>query len=434
MLFTLEVLPAAEGDCLLLHWKSGDNPRIALIDGGPRGIYDEQLRGRLDDIVANLGVQQLALELVMVSHMDGDHIIGIMELLRDLKREVEDQLPNRPLRVKRLWLNVFNDILGDAIDKYYKKMTASLQASVDGGKPNPELVDKLTEQFISRQNEPPQEALEDAWAVSLVLAAHGDGRNVRDDHKYLFEQNQTAALNSPFQDNQGRPTLITLEKTPDPTTIAGLKVRIIGPMWDEIKALQEEFDAYIAKNGLTVEAVLAAYADKSVKNLSSIVCIAALGEKQILFTGDARGDKIIKGLVKAGLLQEEGGPPLFVDILKVPHHGSDRNVTKGFFQRLTADMYVLSGDGQNGNPDRATLEWIIESRGADAEFDIILTYSVDEIDETRRAYFKKRNMQWDDDEDSLAALFARTTAEGYAFTLKAGAPVTCDLGDETIDW
>ena len=432
MLFTLEVLPAAEGDCMLLHWKSGDKPRIALIDGGPHGIYEAHLRDRLDDIVTNLGVKQLALELVMVSHMDGDHIIGIMELLRDLKREVEDQLPNRPLRMKRLWLNVFNDILGDAIDKYYRKMTASLQASVDGGKPNPALVEKLTEEFVKK--EPPEDAVEDAWAVSLVLAAHGDGRNVRDDHKYLFDNDQTAALNSPFQDNQGRPTLITLEKTPAPETIAGLKLKIIGPMKAEIEELQKEFDEYIEKNGLTAEAVLAAYADKSVKNLSSIVCIATHGEKTILFTGDARGDKIIKGLVKAGLLEEESGPPLFVDILKVPHHGSDRNVTKGFFQRITADTYVLSGDGQNGNPDRATLEWIIASRGAEAEFDIVLTYSVDEIDDTRRAYFAKRNMQWDDDDDSLAALFARMTGEGYAFTLHAGAPFRCDLGDETISW
>ena len=45
---------------------------------------------------------------------------------------------------------------------------------------------------------------------------------------------------------------------------------------------------------------LAAYDDDSVPNLSSIVVLAESGEaadrKRILFTGDARGDKILQGL------------------------------------------------------------------------------------------------------------------------------------------
>ena len=43
----------------------------------------------------------------------------------------------------------------------------------------------------------------------------------------------------------------------------------------------------------------------------------------MLLTGDARGDDVLAGLREAGLLRRS---PLHVDVLKLPHHGSDRNV------------------------------------------------------------------------------------------------------------
>ena len=61
MLFTLEALPAEEGDCLLLHWGTREKPKIALIDGGPGRVYENDLRPRLEELVTNLGVAQLPL-------------------------------------------------------------------------------------------------------------------------------------------------------------------------------------------------------------------------------------------------------------------------------------------------------------------------------------------------------------------------------------
>jgi beta-lactamase superfamily II metal-dependent hydrolase len=52
---------------------------------------------------------------------------------------------------------------------------------------------------------------------------------------------------------------------------------------------------------------------------------------------------------------------MHVDVLKVPHHGSDRNVTKTFFKTLTSDIYIISADGKYRNPDFSTLKWIIEA-------------------------------------------------------------------------
>ena len=39
MILTLEPLPAKEGDCLLLHWGTKAEPKLAVIDGGPGRVY-----------------------------------------------------------------------------------------------------------------------------------------------------------------------------------------------------------------------------------------------------------------------------------------------------------------------------------------------------------------------------------------------------------
>lgn len=78
-----------------------------------------------------------------------------------------------------------------------------------------------------------------------------------------------------------------------------------------------------------------------------------------LLTGDARGDHILQDLEAAGLLDDAG--KVHVDVLKLQHHGSDRHVTKRFFQSVTADTYLISADGKNGNPDIARLRWLVDA-------------------------------------------------------------------------
>lgn len=58
MLFTLEPLPAAEGDCLLLHWGTAAQPKLAVIDGGPGTIWETSLLPRLEEIVDSRDLQQ----------------------------------------------------------------------------------------------------------------------------------------------------------------------------------------------------------------------------------------------------------------------------------------------------------------------------------------------------------------------------------------
>jgi len=278
------------------------------------------------------------------------------------------------------------------------------------------------------------EAAEVSHDVASMLASQADGRELRNDHRVLFDANRTATLNSPFVDKNGKPTLVTAGPKAA-VTVADLSILVVGPLTDDIQALQTEFDKYIKAKGLTAEAVVAAYADKSVPNLSSIVCLATFGsgahKASILFTGDARGDKVIEGLKGVGVLK---GAPLKVDVLKVPHHGSSRNVEEGFFDQIVARHYVFSGNGKYGNPDRETLEWLTHSRGKGSDYTITLTYTVDEIDKTRKAYCEAHGTPWSAAKDSLAPFLKQRRADGYKFELREGDPSPIELGDEQVPW
>jgi len=422
MLFSLEVLPAKEGDCLLIHWADAGKQKIAVMDGGPRGVFKKTLRPRLQKLAKG---NQLTIEFAAVSHVDADHISGIDELFGALAKEVTDNTPGnqRPFRVLRLWHNTFNDILNDSEDALYKKIQASLTAA---GEPKPEAKEKIIESAKGKFGEKKGEEV--ARDVSLILAGHAQGRSLRDSWQVLRNDNATGALNAPFQTGAGTATLLASHLTPEPEEMGGLNIRIIGPLKAELDALQADFDEFLQKEGLAVDEVLAAYADDSIPNLSSIVFVLSHGNKRMLLTGDARGDKVLAGLEEAGLLEE--GKAHF-DILKLPHHGSDRNTEAGFFKSLTADTYVVSADGKYENPDRDTVEWIIDSRKKSDKYTIVFTYELADIDEKRKEVATQKGKPWSKATNGLVALIDGKKDDGFAFDVVVGGSII-DLGDETV--
>ncbi len=98
--------------------------------------------------------------------------------------------------------------------------------------------------------------------------------------------------------------------------------------------------------------------------------LAECGGKTMLLTGDARGDHVLAGLDEAGIAKNGSTE---VDILKLPHHGSIRNLAPEFFERVKARHYVISANGRDGNPETETLETIVAAREGDTDFTIHLT-------------------------------------------------------------
>jgi hypothetical protein len=361
MIFSLDVRRARKGDCLMLHWGTKNKPGLGLIDGGPSQVYGPFLKPRLAEIRAARKLdpdEPLPVDFLMVSHIDDDHINGVLELTKELLEAKADKKP-LPLKIKGVWHNTFDDIIGN----------------------NPkELTAAVTAQFgpASLSGEPDVDGLDPDSAK--VLASVSQGFRLRDDVRGL-----KLRINPDF--NGG--LVIAKGKAKAIDMGNGLKFTVIGPMHDEVVELQKEHDTFLKKQEKAkgTAGLLAAFTDNSAANLSSLVVLAEAGKKRILLTGDARGDKVLEGLELSGVLKKGG--TMHVDVFKVPHHGSDRNADPVLFRRVTADHYVFSGNGEHGNPERATLQMLLDERGDDDDFTIHLTYPIDEIDVGRKADWEK---------------------------------------------
>src|SRR4051794_35821351 len=116
MLLSLEALRAKQGDSLILHFGDTDKPKLIVIDGGPSGVYTDAFRPRLDQLVERIGSDgRLPVEVLMISHIDDDHIRGVLDLSSRLLEEQASK--GLPFDVRTLWLNSFDDLVGNDADE-----------------------------------------------------------------------------------------------------------------------------------------------------------------------------------------------------------------------------------------------------------------------------------------------------------------------------
>jgi len=375
-IFTLEVLPARKGDCLLIHYGDTAAPKLVIVDGGPSQVYQSALRPRLEELHKERALDRrdaLPVELLLVSHLDDDHINGVLELAEELENDRRLHQPAL-LSIQTLWHNSFDEIIGNNPPQLDMPETAALASFGMSQIPNG------TDHDIEK-----------------VLASIAQGHRMRKKAEFLKWE-----INAPFVD------LVMNEGAVSPEIDrfgGGLTVTVLGPMLKQLAKLQKKYDKFLADKEIgreNPEAALATLSkDRSVANLSSIAALFALGGKRILLTGDALGEDILAALSERGLASE--AEPLQIDILKMQHHGSDRNVTPEFFRRIKARHYVFCGDGEHGNPERQTLEWLFAGHSGEA-ITLHFTYPIDVIDAERRVEAEKKN-GWVEERDSLRALF-----------------------------
>jgi hypothetical protein len=390
--FSLDVIPARKGDCLILHYGSATQPRLMVIDGGPSNVYTPNLKRRLtalhrarrlDDDTA------LPVDVLLVSHIDDDHIKGVIDMTSELRTQMNDRQP-RSVKVRTLWHNCFDDLLTTTPEQL--RVQASFGAAAVNGEIDVTGVEDLD--------------------AAKVLASIPQGRILRDDAAFLHDAGDGWKVNGQF----GGTLLLATDDSASVDLDGGLTCRVVGPLQRELQDLQKLHDTWLREQHITSapETTLAAFVDRSVTNLSSIVLLVTMGTKHMLLTGDARGDRVVEGLRLTGVLPTSGGT-LHVDLMKVPHHGSANNMAVSFFRTVTADHYVFSGNGEHGNPERETIAMLFEARGR-APFTAYFTYPIDAIDvEREKDWNKERNKQiakgrpprpeWSKEIHSLRAFF-----------------------------
>jgi beta-lactamase superfamily II metal-dependent hydrolase len=328
----LHVIQAEHGDCFVLEYGS-TSPQYILIDGGPENIYDMYLRDELLKIRDAGG----KLNLVVVSHVDADHVTGLLDFVAELRKQKTDST-DATIASDAIWHNTFSQTIGSGND-IQTRMKTVLTKSAAVSQP--------------------------MTLAGMAVKGVGEGNRLR-----LAAQ----ALGIP-KNPETPHDLICVDDLPTPIVFDNLEIRIVGPTRQNIESLKQEWLDWLEKHeddDLRSNPYLAAMADQSIPNLSSIMLLAKAHDKTILLTGDGRGDHLIQGLNQAGLLDENG--KIHVDLLKMPHHGSDRNMTKKFLKTVVADKYVLSANGKYGNPDLSTLIWIVEAaKEAKRSIEIVAT-------------------------------------------------------------
>ncbi|HEX5883957.1 MAG TPA: hypothetical protein VFY67_05385, partial [Pyrinomonadaceae bacterium] len=219
MFFTLDVRRARKGDCLILHYGTKNDPGLALIDGGPSKVYTPHLKPRLAEIRKARGLAadaSLPVDFLMVSHIDDDHINGVLELTKELLEAKASQRP-LPLKIKGVWHNTFDDIIGNSAKELTAAVTAQFGAASLSGEADVDGLDPDT---------------------ARVLASVGQGFRLRDDTRGL-----SLRVNPEFHGK----LVLARKKGKKVAMGKGLQLTVVGPMNDEVVALQKAHDEFLKK-------------------------------------------------------------------------------------------------------------------------------------------------------------------------------------------
>jgi len=203
---------------------------------------------------------RLRVDLSMVSHIDDDHIAGMVQLTRKL-REIKEDNGVPFLDIRRFWFNSFSALVGTLPEPAQK--LATLAASDDAA---------LSAELPGIRHE-----------TAAVLSSVGQGEKLTA---------EIITLGLPLNERRGKPLA-----APDTMMVNGAKVTILGPLQSRLDDLQHEWakQAKTAAKPADLAGLFREDLDTSVPNLSSLVALVEIDGKRILLTGDARGDDIVKG-------------------------------------------------------------------------------------------------------------------------------------------
>jgi beta-lactamase superfamily II metal-dependent hydrolase len=339
--FVLDALESRKGDALVLRWGPDDQSFVALIDGGPSPVYNESIRPHLGALA---GVDpagkplSVRLELVVVSHVDDDHINGIIDLATAIET-AQKQAISAPATVTEVWHNAFADLefLAEFADE------PGLQDAIRNADANPAAL---------RGRAQPR----DDPTVNDITAGAQSIRQGRQLDRLLRTIN--VPRNTSFAD-RGR-----FVREGAAIDVKGLTVSVVAPDTVRLEKLKTEWKKELAKllekesQRARVAALAAAFDDPSIPNQSSIVLLVEFDERTMLLTGDARGDHLVDALERNPEIQT----PLEVDLFKLPHHGSSHSNGPELFDAVIARHYVISGNGEHGNPHPDTLRALFATK------------------------------------------------------------------------
>jgi beta-lactamase superfamily II metal-dependent hydrolase len=321
--FEIELLPARHGDAILLTWGPVDDRHHLLVDGGPARGYT-QVATKMAE-VASAG----ALDLLVLTHIDADHIEGTILLTNDA---------GVGIGVDEIWFNGPGQ-LSDELSAAQGEMFAALVGARDIP------LNRAFEGRAVRIHDDEPLPVRDLHGLTLTVLGP-DARSLR----------RLRDAWNPTLDDEG-----LRFATPEEALAALRRRRSLNPDDAYLAAPEEPEPSWVSEL-----AGKPAPLDDSVPNASSIVLLAEYAGASVLLAGDATAPELTAGVRR--LLAERELDHLDLTALKVPHHGSVRNVTQGLLALIPADHYLFSSDGSRfGHPDAAGVARVLEYGRPEAE-------------------------------------------------------------------
>jgi hypothetical protein len=310
-MFTIEMLAAGNGDCLWVEFGDPASPKVMLIDGG---IEDTEAALRAKIATRTAGGKSLHIELVVCTHIDNDHIEGLLGLLKDLPPRVSigdiwfngrKQLKDNPAVLGVPEGEALSDLLGKGPLPWNLAVKGKALVIPDDGPLPVYLVGGMTLTLLS--------------PTSTALA----------------ELRRKWASIAPWHD-AGSDTV--------PAGGAVLGGPTIPQDMDSLKALAD-----IGASG---------HKDNSVTNGSSIAFLAEYDGHSCLFAADAHANILLSSIRR--LCESRNISRLKVGALKLSHHGSKHNTSKALVELLDCGKYLISTSGkQPKHPDVQTIARIL---------------------------------------------------------------------------
>lgn len=316
--FRIEMLPALHGDCLLVEYGDASRTRRMLIDGGPIATYPH-LETRLNALPPG----DRRFELVVMTHVDTDHVEGIVRLFANQPV---------PIRVVDIWFNGWSHLQPGG--------------RVLGGKQGEFLSALIVRRFQ-------QDQWNHAFGGKAVVVPDGGSLP---ECTIGGEDGMKLTLLSPTPaklDRMARKWKQDLDPAVTPGNLeaawASLAKRRAYLPGQGLLGTTPELDNILQRQ-LKI--------DDAAPNGSSIAFLAEYGGKSCLFLADAYHEVIAASLRR--LLKQRGQTVLRVDAVKVAHHGSAGNISDDLLALIDSPRFLISTNGaQFGHPDAEAVQRII---------------------------------------------------------------------------
>jgi len=311
-----EFFEAGCGDSILVSTDEGTH---ILIDGGISSTYQDEISYRLDDIDK--------LDLVVVTHIDNDHICGIMELLNDKY--------NSP-KIKQFWFNMAS-----------KEMMFNSNSNNEIGQGQ----GSLFTHFIYKLQIP---------YINNIHIDENEKNNI-----FFISSDIKIILLSPFEKNLEK----LREKWNNNEVLRDCNGRNV-----EIGGVNRPIDRRELDKLYDTKFAL----ETSFTNKTSIAFILEYQDKKFLLLADADIRVVNNQLKKLGYSKSN---KLSVEFVKLSHHGSKKNINSEFLDLIETDTFMTLTDGTHPNnskykhPDKETYALILNHADRAENINFYFNYS-----------------------------------------------------------